>query len=239
MEVHAHTHTARKKWTHYLWEFLMLFLAVFCGFLAEYQLEHKIEKDRANEFAVMLINDLKKDTAAIKFHIKFRQTIYKNADSLMTMLKYDSFESSQEKIAKHFTVINDRRVLEANRGTIDQLKHSGSLRYFKNKQLTNELMSYYNKLDIINHWVQYLFDYESETLGPFSREHYDKRYDDTIIREQKKLRPFRKTGEEEQMLLYNICATFGNLNKILAMSVLPETLEKGDELLELLKKNTT
>ena len=30
MEVHAHTHTPRKKWTHYFWEFLMLFLAVFC-----------------------------------------------------------------------------------------------------------------------------------------------------------------------------------------------------------------
>ena len=46
MEVHAHTHTSRKKWTHYFWEFLMLSLAVFCGFFAEYQLEHKIEKDR-------------------------------------------------------------------------------------------------------------------------------------------------------------------------------------------------
>ena len=33
MEVHHHAHTDRKKWTHYLWEFLMLFLAVFCGFL--------------------------------------------------------------------------------------------------------------------------------------------------------------------------------------------------------------
>jgi hypothetical protein len=22
MEVHAHSHTERKKWTHYLWEFL-------------------------------------------------------------------------------------------------------------------------------------------------------------------------------------------------------------------------
>ena len=30
MEVHAHTHTERKKWTHYFWESLMLFLAVFC-----------------------------------------------------------------------------------------------------------------------------------------------------------------------------------------------------------------
>lgn len=33
MEVHAHTHTQRKKWTHYYWEFLMLFPAVFGGFL--------------------------------------------------------------------------------------------------------------------------------------------------------------------------------------------------------------
>ena len=37
MEVHAHSHTAgpdshqgKKKWSHYLWEFLMLLLAV-CG----------------------------------------------------------------------------------------------------------------------------------------------------------------------------------------------------------------
>ena len=58
MEVHHHSHLASgethtssppagragKKWTHYFWEFLMLFLAVFCGFLAEYQLEHTIEK---------------------------------------------------------------------------------------------------------------------------------------------------------------------------------------------------
>ena len=36
--------------THYLREFLMLFLAVFCGILAEYQLEHTIEKDREKQY---------------------------------------------------------------------------------------------------------------------------------------------------------------------------------------------
>src|SRR6185369_2188259 len=61
MEVHAHTHTERKKWTHYLWEFLMLFLAVFCGFLAEYQLEHKIEKDREVQYIRSLYEDLKEN----------------------------------------------------------------------------------------------------------------------------------------------------------------------------------
>ena len=58
MEVHAHTHTARKKWTHYFWEFIMLFLAVFCGFLAEYLLEHKIEKEKGKQFAISFREDL-------------------------------------------------------------------------------------------------------------------------------------------------------------------------------------
>ena len=36
MEVHHHTHAShgKKNWKNYFWEFLMLFLAVFCGFLA-------------------------------------------------------------------------------------------------------------------------------------------------------------------------------------------------------------
>jgi len=46
MEVHHHSHTSRKKWTHYFWEFFMLFLAVFCGFLAENEREHYVESKR-------------------------------------------------------------------------------------------------------------------------------------------------------------------------------------------------
>jgi hypothetical protein len=37
MEVHHHGHVhADKKWKEYFFQFLMLFLAVFCGFLAEW-----------------------------------------------------------------------------------------------------------------------------------------------------------------------------------------------------------
>ena len=47
MEVHHHAHNPvepyhKKNWKSYFWEFFMLFLAVFCGFLAEYKIEHKI-----------------------------------------------------------------------------------------------------------------------------------------------------------------------------------------------------
>jgi hypothetical protein len=69
MEVHAHTHTERKKWTHYLWEFLMLFLAVFCGFLAENQREHMVEHRREKEYMVSLVDDLKNDSAFLSLSI--------------------------------------------------------------------------------------------------------------------------------------------------------------------------
>jgi len=57
MEVHTHSHTPGKKWTHYFWEFFMMFLAVFCGFLAENQREHIVEGNRAKEYAALLIQD--------------------------------------------------------------------------------------------------------------------------------------------------------------------------------------
>src|ERR1700757_1082960 len=70
MEVHAHTHTPRKKWTHYLWEFLMLFLAVFCGFLAENFRETLVEKERAKQYIQSFYTDLNNDTAIISNSLK-------------------------------------------------------------------------------------------------------------------------------------------------------------------------
>lgn len=67
MEVHHHPHhEGKKNWKSYFWEFLMLFLAVFCGFLAEYQLEHKIESDREKQYVVSMIADINEDAVKIK-----------------------------------------------------------------------------------------------------------------------------------------------------------------------------
>src|SRR4030088_31864 len=63
MEVPHHPHTERKKWTNYLWEFLMLFLAVFAGFLAENQREHYVERQREKQYMQSLLGDLAADTA--------------------------------------------------------------------------------------------------------------------------------------------------------------------------------
>ena len=74
MEVHhPHHATHTKKWTAYLLEFLMLFLAVFLGFVAENIREHAVEKTRARELLKSFVVDLKKDTSELNQLQNFRK----------------------------------------------------------------------------------------------------------------------------------------------------------------------
>ena len=85
MEVHHHSHGHEKKnWKSYFWEFLMLFLAVFCGFLAEYQLEHVIEQQRAKVFAVSMLDDLIADTTQL---IEYKKRVSYDGHNVDTLFK--------------------------------------------------------------------------------------------------------------------------------------------------------
>ena len=64
----------------------MLFLAVFCGFLAEYQLEHKIEKDREKQFIRSLFYDIKADTASFNRILLARNNREISQDSILLLL---------------------------------------------------------------------------------------------------------------------------------------------------------
>lgn len=141
MEVHHHAHTARKKWTHYFWEFLMLFLAVFCGFLAENFREHTIEHKRAKEYATSLVNDLKEDTTALHSIIDFGNQKIKAVDSLIDEIELSKEKWNDTAIYKYEGIAGRVRPFAHNSGTYEQMRSSGSLRYFK-QDLTDLLNQY-------------------------------------------------------------------------------------------------
>ncbi|MBI5858431.1 MAG: hypothetical protein HZB42_12375 [Sphingobacteriales bacterium] len=130
MEVHHHSHSARKKWTHYLWEFFMLFLAVTAGFLVENWREHFVEHKRAKAFAASLIEDLKKDTAALNQALEFSGTKNKGLDRLVELL-HQSPDKWHDSVfydaVQYFPRIAP---FVHTQGTYEQIKNSGSLRYF-------------------------------------------------------------------------------------------------------------
>ena len=163
MEVHAHSHTPRKKWTHYFWEFLMLFLAVFCGFLAEYQLEHKIEKDREKQYMVTMIDDLKSDSTMLETNIRQRTSRIKMMDSLISLLNSPERDLKGNDIYFFARSISPPTNMFPNDRTIQQLKSSGNLRLIRSKNISNEIMAY----DQIIRQTLFELDDEIEIRGEY------------------------------------------------------------------------
>src|ERR1044071_6512436 len=118
MEVHHHSHTDRKKWHHYFWEFLMLFLAVTLGFFVENQREHFVEKKREKEYIHSMMDDLKLDTSGFRDDNAVRETAIKMYDSVILLLnKRNRSPVDQQRLyylarmslrLSPFTKMNDR-----------------------------------------------------------------------------------------------------------------------------------
>jgi hypothetical protein len=151
MEVHHHAHDPaaphhKKNWKSYFWEFLMLFLAVFCGFLAEYQLEHKIERERAKKYMYDMVENLKYDT------IRYNRNIINNEKLGIAL---DSFRAEISKAVNGKVNSNllyvlwqrcyDINTVVFNRTAITQLKNSGSFRLIKNDTLALYISDYYER----------------------------------------------------------------------------------------------
>jgi len=150
MEVHAHSHTPRKKFTHYLWEFLMLFLAVFCGFLAEYKLEHTIEHQREKEYIKSLIADLKSDQQILSQHILHLKTGISRMDSVITILNtLATINDNTGKLYYLARIAPRLNPVSTSTRTFEQLKNSGNFRLIRDINTSNKIMAYYEKLPMI------------------------------------------------------------------------------------------
>ena len=150
MEVHHHSHTSdpdnhrsRKKWTHYFWEFLMLFLAVFCGFLAENQREHFVEHQREKEFMNSMLSDLRSDTAKSNAVHQTFLTVVQHIDSLIFLLQGEMTPPEKAlNIYKHSMYLNYYNKWNYSDRTINQLKNSGNFRLVRNKKVSDMIMEY-------------------------------------------------------------------------------------------------
>ena len=151
MEVHHHSHSSRKKWTHYLWEFLMLFLAVFCGFLAENLREHKIERNREKKYIESMVDDLKRDTANFKFVIaRGKETMFA-IDTLISLLgsaNRDSQSSVMYYYARKITITGFP--FEIFDRTYSQMKSSGNLRLLHTRTIADSVTSYYYDVNFLS-----------------------------------------------------------------------------------------
>ena len=151
MEVHHHSHTAdpdshrgRKKWTHYFWEFFMLFLAVTLGFFVENQREHLVEHQREKQYMRSMVEDLKSDTAALSRIIRLRTNRIKIHDSLSFLLT-EPVDMAFLSDLYYLSALCRRTALLRfinNDRTIQQLKNSGGLRLIRKQNVSDSIALY-------------------------------------------------------------------------------------------------
>ena len=150
MEVHAHSHTERKKWTHYFWEFLMLFLAVTLGFFVENEREHYIEKKRAKEYARLLADDLSFDIAELNRAGRVLNHIITSGDSLALLLSANDVRKIPGGKLYYYEYWSGWRWSIISRdATLQQLKNSGALRYLSNTELVRKILGYEESIRVI------------------------------------------------------------------------------------------
>src|SRR5215203_19674 len=151
MEVHHHTQTSRKKWTHYFWEFFMLFLAVTLGFFVENQREHYVENQREKKYIQSFYEDLTADEYDLQSNIDFLRDQMLQADTLQKLMLNIDIRQPANHIYMYLRGItrSSGGRLYPNDRTIVQLRNAGGMRLIRNKSVSDSMVGYYRTAEII------------------------------------------------------------------------------------------
>lgn len=168
MEVHHHAHpdsygNKRKKWTHYFWEFLMLFLAVYLGFLVENIREHRIEHKRADKYIESFYEDLKTDTAKSNRIIRIETTKVNRLNVFKSC--YDSILQNHNPASLLVIIKNSQfnNGFGPEQRTLNQLFNAAGFRLLKNED-ADSITSYVARCKVIENFETTVYQQSQDNL---------------------------------------------------------------------------
>ena len=203
MEVHHHAHhDGPKNWKSYLQEFGMLFLAVFCGSLAEYQLEHKIEKDRERQFIESMVADMKEDKSKIKPVAEFCEEQAMAFDSILKIAYTSPLTDNKLRSLYRLQLRygNIRYMMAFTKRTISQLKNSGGLRLIRHKPASDTITLYDETCEDIEGQGDYIVNVRMGKINDLSIQLFDYSYFTPAIRSAGRPAPLKLLSTDPQLL---------------------------------------
>jgi len=144
MEVHHHAgHHGPKKWKEHITEFLMLFLAVSLGFLAENIREEQVVAHQTESVMSQLYHELQKDTASLhKIDV-----VHNKQDTATIVLENYILNTDLEANKLNFFYLHNylcirEGMFETSCIALDQLKFAGILKNVKDSKLRDCIEKY-------------------------------------------------------------------------------------------------
>lgn len=142
-----------KTWKSYLFEFFMLFLAVFLGFFVENQRENYSERQQELQFMRSMIDDLKKDTVYFNTLALQKYRVTEIYDSIVDLFSLSQRTAHQQQRLYLLARIAPFEInyLQINDRTFEQMKGSGNLRLIDSESISHQISEYYfNSKEIRN-----------------------------------------------------------------------------------------
>jgi hypothetical protein len=230
MEIHHPTggHNPRKL-KDYIFEFVMLFIAISAGFFMENFRESVVEHHKEKEYIASLIKDIEEDTASIKQILKHNQRQLKGIDSLLSTLENSAQDRYVNKLYKYTTqYLNTYNGFIPRDITITQLKNSGGLRLISRRYVSDSIVIYYSTFDSYREQenynlksIQQILNLECAFL------------DFSIIRDPKKKLVINDTTKINEF--YNLVVLFNSMIQ-LDNNWIQAYYKRGSSLLKYLKK---
>jgi len=156
MEVHhPHHPTHKKKWSEYLLEFLMLFVAVTLGFFAENIRENISENHKKKELLAAVVHDLKTDKEEIQRHRIMVKNRLANCNNFLKLLEKNYNEIDKIEFYKTAILHAENKDLILNEKARNDAEAKG---YFTSDGLS-ELSG------ILNKFNYHYNDYKELNLG--------------------------------------------------------------------------
>ena len=184
MEVHhPHHPTHKKKWSEYILEFFMLFVAVTLGFFAENIREHYVEKHKAIENVQNLYKDLKTDSVIFSYMVKIRN----KQDSSFQIISrlYDQKKIDQDistlYVAHSFLALRIMPTISTM--ALDQLKNSGALNYIEDERLKQEIQLYANNAVNLKIREEREYNFIDKNIDPLTINRFEYKYYQELSKE--------------------------------------------------------
>ena len=174
MEVHHHPHAHHedKKFKDYFLEFLMIFLAVTMGFLAENFREYITDKNHVEELAGQLKEDLINDTTKLQRLIAFEKIQVKRDDSLYAILMQAPGKIDFRKLQDMIVDCDRIDLFYPSTGAISTIKKDLQLKIFVKTKIAMHIDDYEKGIAMIQKFEERNIDYLGKYLETFVSNHF-------------------------------------------------------------------
>src|SRR5690242_2272199 len=142
MEVHHHPKVEKKNFKEYFLEFLMIFLAVTLGFIAENIREYISDRGKEHVYMNSILGNVHTDSAMITESIEGLQFNKKAIDTLMQLIRSGGYKEKPQILYRLAYQTRGPQLFKYSNVTFEEMKSSGDFKLIRNKAVSNDIVQY-------------------------------------------------------------------------------------------------